>query len=135
MRRTLSPMRRLLDRIVPDEALEGFAHVGWRVPDTAAHRAFHVVGLTVAAAFDVPPGLIGIDRHGWKRWPEVRDLLPTFTAPRGGVVYAMVPPQHNAGTHRARALANLRLRKGDDIRVRPDQVLHVVPPFDTWTDH
>lgn len=92
----------LLDRIVPADALSGFAHVGWRKVDQLDDQVRRGEVLAASGGLCWPAGTVtsqwGVrgwdDRHGWVRWPSVNDLLPVFTAPRGAVVYASLPPQH-----------------------------------------
>lgn len=83
--------RRLFDSIVPADALRGIGHVAWRKVDGMSELAIRVTG-----GLCVPTSMIGWhEAHGWKFWPSLKDLLPVFTTPRGGILYSM-PPQHGA---------------------------------------
>lgn len=90
----------LLDWVVPDDALSGIGRVRWRKVDSLADqvRRGEVLAASGGHCF-LDGGTVTSqwgtrgwdDRHGWVRWPSLRELLPVMQAPRGGITYARLP--------------------------------------------
>lgn len=105
--------RIVLDRIVPTEALEGFARVAYRKVDSLDDQVRRGEVLVASGGICAPAGTIishwgtrgWDDRHGWVSWPSLREMIPAMRAPRGAIAYASLPPQHaHPGRRRAAAL-------------------------------
>lgn len=81
---------RLYERVVPAEALADIGFVHWVIADPEPPLPEDAVvasgGLCVPfTVLNLWPGV----PPNWRRWPEyrVRDVLPTFSASRGGIRY------------------------------------------------
>lgn len=91
-------MRRLLDRLIPPSTFVGLGRVEFvkatppltnRFMDDAAIKATGGICAPVGpAAYSFSYADLEADSMGWKLWiQKVRDMLPIFTASRGGISY------------------------------------------------
>lgn len=85
---------RILDRILPADALSGFAHVGWRKVDPIDDQVRRGEVMVASGGWCLPAGIemYASDPPGWQRWPSLQDLLPVVRAPRGVIEYQRAHP-------------------------------------------
>lgn len=81
------------------EACRGIGFVAWRIEELKPDEWLYASG-GISAPFRIAEDLYLLSRRDswlapsgnlWRRWPSLRELLPTVTAPRGGIRF-ITPP-------------------------------------------